>query len=245
MQFSKIDDQPLAAQFLELLRQQQRAALLALVAADRAVAVLAEGAAAPARRGALGEVAEHRAVLVGVALLARRVEDLQPVVGREGARFLVAVDGIELRHRLHDGQQPQVVAGEEGRGRGDDADAAHRRELVVDEQALHLERRVLFGQRLRVQADELREEQRQQRPRVREPVRRDAHVDRHAPAPHVLEPEVVGAGRGIDHRIRKDRQRRVEGRDHARQRVLGVRQQPLQRVGAFVRERLAVCRAAA
>ena len=82
-------------------------------------------------------MAEHRAVLVGVALLARRVEDLQAVVGREGPRLLVAVDRVELRHRLHDGQQPQVVAGEERRGRCDHADAAHRRELVVDEQALH------------------------------------------------------------------------------------------------------------
>ena len=200
--------------------------------------VLAEGTAAPARGGALGEVAEHGAVLVGVALLARRVEDLQAVVGREGPGLLVAVDRVQLRHRLHDGEQAQVVAGQEGGGRRDDADPSHRRELVVDEQALHLERRVLLRQVLRVQAHELREEQVEQRPGVGQPVRRDAHVDRHAPAAHVLEPEVVGARGRVDDRVREDRQRRVEGRDDARERVLRVRQQPLQRVDAFVRERL-------
>ena len=103
-----------------------------------------------------------------------------------------------------------------------------------------MQRRVLLGQVLGVQADQLREEQVQQRPGVGQPVRRDAHVDRHAAAPHVLEPEVVGAGGRIDHRIRKDRQRRVEGGDHAGQRVLGVRQQALQRIGAFVRQRVAL-----
>ena len=95
------------------------------------------------------------------------------------------------------------------------------------------------GRCLRVQADELREEQVQQRPGVGQPVRRDAHVDRHAAAAHVLEPEVVGAGGRIDHRIREDRQRRVEGGDHAGQRVLRVRQQALQGVGALVGERIA------
>ena len=87
---------------------------------------------------------------------------------------------------------------------------------------------------------ELREEQVQQRPRVGQPVRRDAHVDRHAPAPHVLEPEVVGAGRRVDDRIGEDRQRRVEGRDDAGQRVLRVR-----RAGAAARRcirRRAACR---
>ena len=71
------------------------------------------------------------------------------------------------------------------------------------------------GSVLRVQAHQLREEQVQQRPRVGQPVRRDAHVDRHAPAPQVLEPEVVGAGRRVDDRIGEDRQRRIEGRDDA------------------------------
>jgi Arm DNA-binding domain len=75
----------LAAQFLELLRQQQRATLFAIVAADGAVPVAAEGPAPPARGGALGEVSKHGAVLVGIALLARRIEDLQAVVGGEGA----------------------------------------------------------------------------------------------------------------------------------------------------------------
>jgi hypothetical protein len=131
------------------------------------------------------------------------------VVGGEGAGFLVAIDGVELRHRLHDGQQPQVVAGQESGGRGDDADTTHGRELVVDQQALELERRVLLGQVLGVEADKLREEQVQQRSGVGQPVRWDAHIDRHAAAAHLLEPEVVGAGGGVHHRISKDRQRRV------------------------------------
>jgi len=53
--------------------------------------------------------------------------------GGEGAGFLVAIDGIKLGHRLHHGQQAQVVAGQERRGVGDDAHAAHGRELVVDQ----------------------------------------------------------------------------------------------------------------
>jgi len=59
-------------------------------------------------------------------------------------------------------------------------------------------------------------------------------------AAHVLELEVVGAGGRVDHRIREDRERRVEGGDHAGQRVLRVRQQALQGIGAFVRKRIAL-----
>jgi hypothetical protein len=55
----------------------------------------------------------------------------------------------------------------------------------------------------------LRKEQVEQRPGIGQPVGRDAHVDRHAPTPHVLEPEIVGAGGRVHHGIGEDRQRRV------------------------------------
>ena len=167
--------------------------------------------------------------------LARREQDLQPVVGGEGAGFLVTVDRVQLRHRLNDGQEPQVVAGEKGGRRRDRADPADRRELVVDEQALQFEIGVV-RQCLGVEADQLREEEVEQRSGVGDPVRRDADVDRHPPPPHVLEPEVVGARGGVDDRVGEDRQRRIEGRDDAGQRVVRVGQQALQRVGALVRE---------
>ena len=104
-----------------------------------AVPVSAEGAAAAPGGDPLGEVTQHGAVLVGVALFARGEEDLQAVVGGEGAGFLVAIDRVQLRHGLHHGEQAQVVAGEEGGRVGDDPNAPHGGELVVDQQALVFE----------------------------------------------------------------------------------------------------------
>ena len=97
----------------------------------------------------------------------------------------------------------------------------------------------MLRQVLRVEADELGEEQGEQRPGIGQPVRRDAHVDRHALAAQLAQVEVVGAGGGIDHRIRKDRQRRVKGGHHAGERVLRVAQQALQSIQTFFGERFA------
>jgi hypothetical protein len=100
--------------------------------------------------------------------------------------------------------------------------------------SLVLQGLILCGQVLCVEADQLGEKQVQQRPCVRQAVRGDAHIDGHALPAQLAQVEVIGAGGRIDHRVRKDDERSVERGDHAGQRVLGVAQQALQGVHAFV-----------
>ena len=84
---------------------------------------MAERPAASAGQGSLGELAEHRAVLVSVALLARREQDLQSMVGRERPGFLLTVDGVKKAQKSYVwvtctwGRRPIVVY-HNGPGRG-------------------------------------------------------------------------------------------------------------------------------
>jgi len=79
------------------------------------------------------------------------------MVSHEGPGVSPAVDRLELRDRLHDRQQPQVVARHVGDCPRDDLDLSDRGKFVHQQQALKLQCRVILGQLLRVEAHELRE----------------------------------------------------------------------------------------
>ena len=100
-----------------------------------------------------------------------------------------------------------------------------------------LERRVVLGQFGRVQVDQLGEEQVQQHPRIGEPVRWDADIDRHALPAHVRHREVIAARGRIHQRIAEDRQRCVERGQDARQRVVAGGEKAHQGINAGVRQR--------
>ena len=147
------------------------------------------------------------------------------MVGDDGPRYILAIGGIELRHRLDDGKQADVVTGHVGHRRGNDVDLADRGELIHQQQDLVLEFGIGLRQLAGIEVDDLAEEQVDDQPAFGQLVGLDTDVDGHLLLAQCGQVKIIGTGGRIQHRVDPGIERLLEGAHDRGKGFIRLRQQ--------------------